>query len=309
MIAPQYLRQADLLIRILPAIAKEKDFALHGGSAINLFLLQMPRLSVDIDLTYLYSGERDEDLNRILEFLSRLREQLVRIIPGISVSAPGLVEDEYKLYCRLGTADVKIEVNTINRGVFSTPDLLTLCSKASQVFNKTCEINVVPSGQLYGGKIVAALDRQHPRDLFDIRNMVNTYGFTEEVIKGFIFCLLSSKRPLHEIFNPSLLNQRATLNSQFSGMTDELFTYEEFEKTRVQLIQQIRNHLSKQTCEFLLKFADGTPDWMTLDYRNFAGIRWKLQNILKLKVSNPSKHKFQLSRLNEILSTPEEETV
>lgn len=305
MIAPQYHRQADLLIRILPVIAREKDFALHGGSAINLFLLQMPRLSVDIDLTYLYSGERDEDLNRILEFLSRIREQLVRLIPGISVSTPGLVEDEYKLYCRLGTADVKIEVNTINRGVISPPDLLTLCSKASQLFNKTSEINVVSSGQLFGGKIVAALDRQHPRDLFDIRNMINTIGVTEDIMKGFIFCLLSSKRPLHEILNPSLLNQRATLNSQFSGMTDELFTYDEFEKTRLQLIKQIRIQLSKQTGEFLLMFADGTPDWMTLDYRNFAGIRRKLQNILKLKESNPSKHKFQLNKLKEILSNPE----
>jgi len=226
MIAAQYLRQVDLLIRILPAIAKEKEFALHGGSAINLFLLQMPRLSVDIDLTYLHTGEREKDLNSIVEFLTRIRAQLIRIIPGISVSTPGLVDNEYKLYCRSGTAAVKIEVNTVNRGVMSPPTLLTLCNKASEIFNKTCEINVVPLNQLYGGKIVAALDRQHPRDLFDVRNMVHTLGFTEDMMNGFIFCLLSSKRPLHEILNPCLLNQKATLNSQFSGMTDEIFTYE-----------------------------------------------------------------------------------
>jgi hypothetical protein len=41
------------LIRVLPSIAEEACFALKGGTAINLFVRDMPRLSVDIDLTYL----------------------------------------------------------------------------------------------------------------------------------------------------------------------------------------------------------------------------------------------------------------
>ena len=48
-----YRRQVQLLIRVLPSIAEEACFALKGGTAINLFVRDMPRLSVDIDLTYL----------------------------------------------------------------------------------------------------------------------------------------------------------------------------------------------------------------------------------------------------------------
>lgn len=48
-----YRRQVELLIRTLPAVAEEECFALKGGAAINLFIRNLPRLSVDIDLTYL----------------------------------------------------------------------------------------------------------------------------------------------------------------------------------------------------------------------------------------------------------------
>lgn len=53
-----YRRQVSLLIKIVPLVAKETVFALKGGTAINLFLRNMPRLSVDIDLTYLPVKDR-----------------------------------------------------------------------------------------------------------------------------------------------------------------------------------------------------------------------------------------------------------
>jgi len=51
----RYRKQVALLIQTIPAVPDEKDFALKGGTAINLFVRDMPRLSVDIDLTYLPS--------------------------------------------------------------------------------------------------------------------------------------------------------------------------------------------------------------------------------------------------------------
>lgn len=53
MINDTYKKQVELLLKTLPEVAKETCFALHGGTAINLFIRNMPRLSVDIDLTYL----------------------------------------------------------------------------------------------------------------------------------------------------------------------------------------------------------------------------------------------------------------
>ena len=61
----RYLNQTRLLLRVLSDIAAEEVFALKGGTAINLFYRDMPRLSVDIDLVYLPVRERDASLRDI----------------------------------------------------------------------------------------------------------------------------------------------------------------------------------------------------------------------------------------------------
>ncbi len=57
--AERYLDQVALLLRTIPEIASEPDFALKGGTAINLFVRDLPRLSVDIDLVYLPVAQPD----------------------------------------------------------------------------------------------------------------------------------------------------------------------------------------------------------------------------------------------------------
>ena len=61
-----YRRQVGLLIRVLPLVAEENVFALKGGTAINLFIRDLPRLSVDVDLTYLPVAGRPESLADIV---------------------------------------------------------------------------------------------------------------------------------------------------------------------------------------------------------------------------------------------------
>ena len=70
----RYIDQVRLLIDVLPHIAKENVFALKGGTAINLFYRDMPRLSVDIDLTYLPVEDRNASLRHIDEALDRIME-------------------------------------------------------------------------------------------------------------------------------------------------------------------------------------------------------------------------------------------
>lgn len=53
-----FAQKVDLLLRLLPLIMEEKVFAVHGGTAINLFLRNLPRYSVDIDLTYIPLADR-----------------------------------------------------------------------------------------------------------------------------------------------------------------------------------------------------------------------------------------------------------
>jgi len=295
-----YRSQVSLLLSTLPEVAKETCFALHGGTAINLFIRDMPRLSVDIDLTYIPVADRETSFENIIEALERIKVNIEMVVPNVKVITR---KEELKLQISQGQAQIKLEVNQAMRRTIAPPLKMVLCEKAQEVYDAFCEIDVVPLGQLYGGKICAALDRQHPRDLFDVKYLLLNEGFADEIKKGFIFCLLGSKRPIHEMLVPNLLDQRSAMANQFDGMSDEPFTYEDFETTRNLLIKIIRENLTVYDKEFLMSFENGTPEWSLYDFENFPAVQWKLQNILKLKETNPDKHYKQLEDLKNIFQS------
>ncbi|WP_209406425.1 nucleotidyl transferase AbiEii/AbiGii toxin family protein [Pseudozobellia sp. WGM2] len=289
-----YKSQVSLLLNVLPEVAKETCFALHGGTAINLFVREMPRLSVDIDLTYVPVGNRETSFENINKALARIKGNIETVVHKVKVTHK---QDELKLQISKGQAQIKLEVNQAMRGTIATPIKMTLCEKAQEAFDAFCEIAIVPIGQLYGGKICAALDRQHPRDFFDVKYLLENEGFTEEVRTGFLFGLLSSNRPLHEMLAPNLLDQRSAMANQFEGMSDEEFTYEGFETTRNSLIKTIHENLTDSDKEFLLSFENNTPNWNAYKFEDYPAVQWKLQNLQKLKEANPKKHREQLELL------------
>ena len=299
-----YKAQVTLLLQILPSIALKKCFAMHGGSAINLFVREIPRLSVDIDLTYLPIEDRVSTFKNIEAALLEVKEHLIKVIPKIQINGPFQHPNQAKLFCNLQDVQVKVEVNTIMRGVIDKPVTRQLSIRAQEEFDQFCEMPIVSIGQLYGGKICAALDRQHPRDLFDVKYMFANESLTAHIKRGFLFCLLSNKRPIHEILNPTRIDQRTVFSNQFLGMTNEPFTYDEYDETRTKLIQVINKNLGEKDKIFLISFKEGLPDWNIdafVDFRKFPAIQWKLQNIQKLKQQNPQKHKIQLDALKRIL--------
>jgi hypothetical protein len=179
------------------------------------------------------------------------------------------------------------------------PQDMPLCNMAQSTFEAFCVMPVVPIGQLFGGKIVAALDRQHPRDLFDVKYLLDEGGFTEDVKKGFLLCLLCSDRPINEVIKPNFQDQRSAHANQFAGMSDEAFSYEDFEETRARLVETVNTALTENDKAFLLSVKDVNPDWSIYDFQLFPSINWKLQNLQKLKISNPEKHREQLKRLKD----------
>jgi predicted nucleotidyltransferase component of viral defense system len=296
-----YKRQVALLLDILPDIATVQDFALHGGTAINLFHLNMPRLSVDVDLTYIpFSNDREVDLKNIRKNLENLKKQIGKRLPEVHFPDFHRALSELKLICATNDVMIKIEVNQINRGLIAEPVTMPLCNRAQEVFDRFCEVRTVSNGQLWGGKINAALDRQHPRDMFDMRNLLNNVGLTVEIKVGFIFFLLGGKRPFHELLNPQRIDQSAVFNSQFSGMADLSFSYRDYEETRERVISETNKSLTDNDKEFILSFAKGKPDWTDTDYSQFPAIRWKLFNINKLKESNPQKFLEQIRLLEKV---------
>jgi predicted nucleotidyltransferase component of viral defense system len=294
-----YKKQVGLLLDVLPEVAKEECFAMHGGTAINLFLRDMPRLSVDIDLTYTEIAERNETLLEINAALARIKERIAAMRP---LSNAEHKESVCKLQLEEQGVLIKVEVNIIGRGLIDEPERLTLCQAAQEQFDAFCVMPLVPMGQLYGGKICAALDRQHPRDLFDIKLLLDNEGLSEKIMRGLTYALVSSNRPTHELLEPHLLDQRAAFENQFDGMTAMEFDYETYEATRVQLIDAISDHLNDDHRRFLLGINQLTPDWSIFDYQNFPAVQWKLLNLEKFKRSKPKAYQQQLLNLKRVLS-------
>ena len=149
-----YRAQVGLLLRMLPLVAEEEMFGVKGGTAINLFERDLPRLSVDIDLTYLPFDDRRTALSNIQAALHRLKKRAERSIAGITVTSvqqrDGL---ETKLHCQHQRTQVKIEVNTTMRGHIFAPRMMACAERVQDQFGIFVEANVVSKGALYGGKI------------------------------------------------------------------------------------------------------------------------------------------------------------
>lgn len=298
-----YKKQVGLLLDVLPEVAKEECFAMHGGTAINLFVRDMPRLSVDIDLTYVEIAERNETLEGINAALLRIKERIEALRPSIRVQHKDKV-------CKLQLDEhgvlIKIEVNMVGRGLLGEPNKAPLCEAAQEQFDAFCAMPLVPLAQLYGGKLCAALDRQHPRDLFDVKLLfenegLENEGFTDEIKQGFILGLVSSNRPTHEMLDPHLLDQRTAFENQFEGMSTIEFSYDDYEATRLQLIETVKASLGEEDKAFLLSLNRLTPDWSIYDYQRFPSVKWKLLNLEKFKKNNPEAYELQLIELESIL--------
>lgn len=293
-----YFYQASLLLRLIPEIAKDKRFALHGGTAINMFVRNMPRLSVDIDLTYLPIENREQTFETICAALLEICERLKSRFPELQIQHKVEI---HKLIIANRDAIIKVEVSPIIRGSLGVVTELQLCEKAQNSFDAFCAIQVVSIGQLYGGKICAALDRQHPRDIFDIKYMLQNEGFTSAIKEGFLFRLLSSERSIQDVLFPKLQNQRQAFQNQFSGMSTESFTYEEYEQIRENLIQRVHNSLTDADKTFLVGFKNASPDWSVYDFPIYPSIQWKQHNLAKIKSTNPLKHKELTDSLRDKL--------
>ncbi|HEC44251.1 MAG TPA: nucleotidyl transferase AbiEii/AbiGii toxin family protein [Bacteroides sp.] len=300
-----YKAQVDLLLEVLPYVAKEEIFALKGGTAINLFIRETPRLSVDVDLTYLPLDSRTEALKNIQDGLGRIKADIEKNVPSITINTVPLNGGtDVKLNCQGQGAQIKIEVNTITRGNVFPTELMQVVDSVQDEFDKFAAINVVSMAELYGGKICAAIDRQHPRDVFDVMLLLENEGFTNEIWEGFKIGLISHYKPISELLSPILKDQRSAFDNQFAGMTTVEFSYEDYVATRALLIKTIGESLTDEDKRFFLSFESGEPDWELFPIpvlKHLPAIQWKLININKLQEGNPAKHKQMIENLKGVL--------
>ena len=280
-----YRKQVELLIRCLPEIAKQPCFALKGGTAINLFVRNMPRLSVDIDLIYLPIESREETLANIQNALNAIADDIERYVTGSIVSKINNEKHVNKLLVEHGGVRIKIEPNIVQRGVIFDIEEHSLCERAEIEFEVSVTANTIAAAELYGSKITTALDRQHPRDLFDVKLLFENEGITEDVRKAFVIYLASHPRPMSELLDPRLKNIEQAFQSQFQGMTTEPVELTDLLEIRKQLVVLINDGLTDQERQFLISIKSGTPDWSLINIpgiERLPAIQWKLQNINKM---------------------------
>lgn len=285
-VADSCRKQVALLIRSVPFVAAEKEFALKGGTAINLFLRNMPRLSVDIDLTYVPIADRATSLKSIDAGMRRIADAITKGMRGaqLNASQPKGENCTTKLLLRQDDAQIKIEVTPVLRGCVYAPAVKRVSAKVEEQFG-FAEMSVVNFADLYAGKIVAALDRQHPRDLFDVRDLLTHEGIDDTLRKAFIVYLLGHNRPMAEILAPQRLDISAEYMRGFEGMVDQQVSLDDLLKAREDLINEIVGKMPEQHKRLLVSVKKGKPDWSLLDLpgaKDLPAVRWKLENLTKL---------------------------
>ncbi len=305
MIDQAYIDTVRLLLRVVPDIFKNEIFAMKGGTAINLFVQDMPRLSVDIDVVYVpLDPSREEALRAISDEINSIQKRLEK--SGLSVRLNKFTSDsETKLFIEDDSSQVKVEVNVVFRGTIFPVVTRSLAVKTAQMFSTTVDAPVLAEAELYGSKIVAALDRQHPRDLFDVLKLYEQGDLTPDIMEAVVIYLAGHNRPTHEVLFGTDKDISASYASSFVGMTfEESPSLEVLLDVRARLRADIVQCLTEKHRDFLVGLAEANPDWSLLDCahaESLPGLRWKLINLKKFQKNRPSDFAKQAEALRTLL--------
>jgi predicted nucleotidyltransferase component of viral defense system len=294
-----YVETVQLLLEAAPSVFEELPFAMKGGTALNLFFGEMPRLSVDIDVVFTdHRLPRDQALSAIGSSLRKVQERLANRGITVELRRGGDV-GETKLFVRRN-AVVKVEVNHVFRGSILPPVRCRLVPLARELFKVDMELTTLAVPELYGSKLVAAMDRQHPRDLFDVHGLYSRSGLTPEIVDCFVCYLAGHNRPVHEVLFARPLDIAAAFENEFAGMAREPVALDELLAARERLQSELPAALSPEHRRFLVSLVEAEPDWDAAPCPHLSempAIRWKLENLQRLKRANPRKFAEQSEEL------------
>ncbi|MEZ5922508.1 MAG: nucleotidyl transferase AbiEii/AbiGii toxin family protein [Parvularculaceae bacterium] len=298
-----YLAQVRLLMRLLPVVSTESAFALKGGTAINLFYRDMPRLSVDIDLAYLPIEDRATSLSAIDAAFDRIMAQINKL-PGVSAQRiAGGGGGDTRILANADGVTVKIETSPVMRGAIGKPRLMRTTDAVEDAFGFVAT-NVLAFEDLYAGKLHAALDREHPRDLFDVKLLNENEGLTDDLFRVFLVYAACSSRPMHELLAPNEKDIADEFAREFAGMTVDPINIDALLSARKRLIGDIQARLKGNAADYLMTLQAGEPDFTLIGLPQAAdlpAIKWKILNLKKLIAEHPDKHRAQSEALKSII--------
>ena len=297
-----FYHQAELVIRIIPFIYQEEVLAIKGGTAINYFIRNLPRFSVDIDLTYVPLKDRAHSLTDISKILNRISARIQKNIPNTSIRLKRTDGTVSTLFIQRESLQIKVEANTVIRGTIFPCLEKVMCEEARTLFNQSPKARISSLQDLYGGKICAAFDRQHPRDFFDVKLLLENEGLTEEIRKAFIVYLISHSRPMSELLEPHFKDIRSVFENEFQGMTREAVSLKQLLDARDKLLKHIHSDLTSNERKFILSVKERRPDWELLGLDGIdrlPAVQWKLKNLERM---DAKKHAAAVERLKRCLN-------
>lgn len=287
---PVYVSTVQLLLEVAPVLFESKFFALKGGTALNLFVQDLPRLSVDIDVVFTdHELDRENALATIKDELTNAKSRLEKL--GLTVEVrTNKVGDETKMFVSDRSSAVKVEVNFVLRGTVLPIARVTLTPAAQQMFAANIEVPMLALAEVHGSKLVAAMDRQHLRDLFDVMLMRRRFGLPADFVDCFVAYLAGHNRTIHEVLFPRPKPIAEVFDSEFVGMTSAPVELTELEATRTWLFDTLPRALTRGHREFLLSLLRGEPAWQLMPFahlQEMPAIRWKLLNLAKFAKAKP----------------------
>jgi len=296
-----YVDTARLLLAVAPTVFRPPRFALKGGTALNLFVQDMPRLSVDIDVVFTdHTLDRETALKAIAADLKSIKSAISAM--GHRADLPTTKGgDEVKLIIEGNGVRVKVEVNFIFRGTVLPEVQRPLIPTAQDIFTTDITLPVLDTPELYGGKLVAAMDRQHPRDMFDVLKMIERFGWQPSFVDCFVAYLAGHNRPVHEVLFPKRLPLEPAFTNEFAGMTRDGVTLDLLEQTQERLIGQLPRALTTSHREFLLSLVRAEPAWDLMPFKHLQhlpALQWKLLNLRKLKSRDATRFLAQHDELS-----------
>ena len=295
-----YVATVRLLLEAAPDVFQSSRFAMKGGTALNLFVQDMPRLSVDIDVVFVaHKTGRGTALAEIAAELAAIQRRFISRGIGAEVVS-SKTGDETKIIAHRGREEVKIEINHVFRGTLLPVEHRPLVKNAGDLFTTSLSVPTLAVAELYGSKLVAAMDRQHPRDLFDVHGMFLRFGLTPEIVECFVGYLAGHNRPVHEVLYSRDIGLALPFENEFAGMEREPVTVPELEAARTRLRRELLAALTADHKRFLLGLVAGVPPWEAMTCRHLAelpAVQWKLQNLARLKQSNAAKFQAQADEL------------
>ena len=300
----EYIDTVRLLIDIAPTIFKSPRFAMKGGTALNLFVQDMPRLSVDIDVVFTDPAMPRDEALAVIE--SDLKEAASTLgARGLAVTIPRKpTGEDVKIFVRDENVEVKVEVNHVFRGALLPIKTVPLAPAAQDMFTSGLTVPMLDEAELYGSKLVAAMDRQHPRDIFDVMKMYEKFGLDGKFVDCFVAYLAGHNRPVHEVLFSADAPFDAIYESHFKGMTTDEVSLDTLLKTRATLKAEMPKALTREHKDFLLSLVKTEPAWDLMPFpvlQNLPALKWKLLNLEKLKASKAKVFDQQYALLAERL--------